>query len=81
MEDVAAGRARIRDVAREHSVEAREDMAEWGAELKQAARGDTLPGEAHVKDLPPQFGQQVQDVVRETPTKSGTEKPGTTLRR
>ena len=76
MQDVASGRASASNVYSEHAKEAKEDVKQWGSELRQAARGDQLPGEAQVRDLPP-----VQDRVRQTPTKAGATNTGKTSRR
>ena len=78
---MATGRTTVREMGSAHGQAAKEDMSEWGQELKQATRGEALPGEARVRDLPPMAGDTVQDRVRETPTKAGTQKPEKTSRR
>lgn len=76
VEDVATGRASAREVAREHGAAAAADVHQWGEELHAAARGDALPGEARVRDLPPMEGGTVEDRVRRTPTRAGAETGG-----
>ena len=40
------------DIAKQHSSAAKEDIKQWGSELKQTATGDKVPNEAITRDLP-----------------------------
>lgn len=60
-------------VMSEHMDKAKKDMNQWGHELKQAAKGDTLPGSATVRDLPPMTNadDHVADRVTTQSTRQG----------
>lgn len=55
------------DELKEHGKAAKEDVKQWGRELKETAEGKDVRS-AKVRDMPPRFeGQPVKDNVSEKP--------------
>ncbi len=76
-EDVTSGSSTVKDTGRAHGAAMKDDVKQWGAELKESAQGN-IPGSARVRDVPPRAeGQPVTaGDVKQRPLNAPASGPG-----